>query len=115
MHILAGKNISSYSQNAVFFCLFSYNSQAVYKFTRYFSLVPGNGWLECSLIALIDYIMRGIKNLACIVSPPPQKTLAVTAGGETYQEVITQVPEVALTFELAFCMHYSEPLSLSVI
>ena len=58
---------------------------------------------------------EGNQEFSLYCESPPQKTLAVTAGGETCQEVITQVPEVALTFELAFCMHYSEPLSLSVI
>jgi len=36
LHILAGKRNSSFSQNAVFFYLYSYNIKAVRKFTRYF-------------------------------------------------------------------------------
>jgi hypothetical protein len=74
---------------------------------KIFSLVPGNGWLECLLIALINYIIRGIKKLAYIVVFFSffffvWKTHVVTAGGETWQEVITQVVEVSLTFEFSF-------------
>lgn len=61
--------------------------------------------------------MRGIKNIAYIVFLSFvcvwEKT--VTAGGETWQEAIAQVLDVALIFEFSFYMHYSEPLSLSVL
>jgi hypothetical protein len=61
--------------------------------------------------------MRGIKKLAYIAGFFffLSGKHVVTAGGETWQEVITQVLEVALTFEFSFCKHYSEPLSLSVL
>jgi len=74
-----------------------------YRSSKIFSLVPGNGWLECLLIALINYTMRGITKLAYIVRVFfVWKTHVVTAGGETWQEVIMQVLEVALTFEFSF-------------
>jgi hypothetical protein len=60
--------------------------------------------------------MRGIKKLAYIVIFFfVWKKHVVTAGGETWQEVIMQVLEVALTFEFSFLYAYSEPLSLSVL
>ena len=50
-------------------------------------------------MALIDYIVRGIKKLAYIVFFLGK---TVTAGGETWQEAITQVLDVALIFEFSF-------------
>jgi len=84
--------------------------------SKIFSLVPGNIWLECSLIALINYIMRGIKKLTYIVRF--FFCLEKTCGHCWWRNLAgshNTSTGSALTFVFSFLYAYSEPLSLSVL
>jgi len=113
----AGINIPSFSQNAVFFSLFSYNIKATYQFKDIFI----GSWKH--LVRMFAYCFDQLYYegnqevsfffgfflfcfvLFCFV----WKKHVVTAGGETWQEVIMQVPEVGLTLSSAFCIHIQSP------
>jgi hypothetical protein len=113
----AGINIPSFSQNAVFFSLFSYNIKATYQFKDIFigswkhlvrmfaycfDQLYYEGNQEVSFFFCVFFVLFGFV-LFCL------EKACGHCWWRNWQEVIMQVPEVGLTLSSAFCIHIQSP------